>query len=84
VAAFAAHERAVLNALRLHGRRERGGLDCERLASLTGLTRLETALILATLLAHNLICSALVDGRESMLIRQRRLWYLTKGALAPQ
>jgi hypothetical protein len=75
-------EKVVLTTLRVRGRRERGGLDIDGLVAEIGLSSREVALLLMTLQQRLLVCSALVDGRESMITRQRRLWYLTKSALA--
>jgi hypothetical protein len=82
-------ERAVLDALRLRGKRERGGLGVLELVTIimhrnapphaSAIMILE---VLVKLEKRELVTSALIDGREQ-LERQRRLYYLTKTAMAP-
>jgi hypothetical protein len=65
--------------LRSCGRRERGGLDVFAIGQQTGFAYLEVTLLLIGLEHRQLICSALVDDGRAP---QRRLWYLTRSALA--
>ena len=74
------HERSILSLLRSCGRRERGGLDAFGITQQTGFSYLEVTLVLIGLEHRQFVCSALVDDGYDP-VKQRRLWYLTKGAL---
>lgn len=75
------HEKLLLETLRKSGRRERGGLTLNELACATRLPGMSVLEILVRFEQSKLLVSALVDdGRDEKA--QRRLYYLSKDALA--
>jgi DNA-binding PadR family transcriptional regulator len=77
-------ERAVLDALRLRGRRERGGLGILDLTRVMAMPNGYQAIysVLQNLEKAELIVSARVDDGTEPVEAQQRLYYLTKTAMS--